>query len=194
MSIWPAVFGRGVSRCLPSGSVSHAKPPRSESLNPVKSPGALCWWKLCTEIRGEAPEKGALATHYSFERSARSLVRVTISRASSGPSFTWALGIFLNGCRLSASFNEIRELALWKSLIRAFAPLHQSRPDLGCAFQNVWRIGIPCLQTAKSPAFARPLVGSRCSDCLGTSLSQGRHKHATQKYQNVKPGATASDH
>lgn len=69
MSIRFAVPDQGLSRGLASGSVSHAKPPRSESLNPVKSPGVSCWWKLCTEIRGDSPEKGALATHYSYESS-----------------------------------------------------------------------------------------------------------------------------
>ncbi len=68
VSIRPAVPYRGVFRVLPGGSVSHAKPPRSESLNPVKSPGTPCWWKLCPQARGDAPKKGALATHYSYER------------------------------------------------------------------------------------------------------------------------------
>lgn len=112
MSIRFAVPDRGLSRGLASGSVSHAKPPRSESLNPVKSPGAPCWWKLCPQARGDAPKKGHLQPTIPMNAPVRSLGRVIIGRASSGPSFTWALGIFLNGCRLSAPFNEIRELAL----------------------------------------------------------------------------------
>lgn len=114
MSIRFAAPDRGLSRGLASGSVSHAKPPRSESLNPVKSPGAPCWWKLCPQARGDAPKKGALATHYSYERpcaeSGQGDHRQGLFRAFVYMG-AWDI-IFLNGCRLSAPFNEIRELAL----------------------------------------------------------------------------------
>lgn len=134
MSIRFAAPGRGLSRGLPSGSVSHAKPPRAESLNPVKSPGVSYWWKLCTEIRVTRPKKGHWLPTIPVNAPVRSLGRVTIGRASSGPSFTWALGIFLNGCRLSVPLNEFGSLHFEKVSHARSRPFHwEARPKFGRA-------------------------------------------------------------